>query len=463
MKKNSSNKIVFYNVLSTIILYAISFFSSPIFSRMLGASHYGVVQVYNTWQSFFTIIVGLMTRGVLQMARVKYTEQEQEAFQSSVLGLSTLSFVSIFTLCMAFHKYIVPFFGLGVKYLAVLLLHSFSVYCVFFINTKFTFEMKAGSNLLISVILALSTFALSFALVSQSQPDYLYAGRIMGMVIPYILVGIWVLRYVFSRGKLVYSREYWRFTLPLCIPLIFHSIASMICDSGDRIMIQKMIGISAVGVYALAYNFANVMSSIWGALNNSWSPFMVDYIKNNQYSLLKEKSRNYVRIFTCLCMGFVLLTPEVFHIYADKEYWEGTKVIPVVILSHFAIFVYAFASNYEFCFMRTDFVAIGSVIAGVANVVLNFLMIPIWGYLGAAIATVLSNVILVLCHVWFARKLSVDKWVYSAEMFIPSIFMLGIVCVIYYLCYDIWFIRWPLAAATGVYMLADIYKRKSIF
>lgn len=463
MSKISSNKIVFYNALSTIILYAISFFSAPIFSRMLGTSHYGVVQVYDTWHSFFAIIVGLMTRGILPMARVKYTEEEQERFQSSALGLSVVAFGVVCAIVMVFRHYIVPFFGLDTRFLVILLLHSFGTYCVYFINAKFTYEMKAKNNMVISVVIALATFGLSLPLIKLCNPENLYAGRILGIALPYVIAGALSLGYIFRRGKVFFCFEYWKFALPLCLPLIFHSISGMVCASSDRIMIQKMISVSAVGIYALASNFANIMNSIWGALNNSWTPFMVDYIKTGQYALLKEKSMNYTRLFACLCIGFILLTPEVFHLFADAEYWEGVKIIPVVVMSHFVIFIYAFASNYEFCFMRTDFMAVGSVIAGLSNVLLNLVFINLWGYTGAAVATFMSNGILLACHVHFAKKLAGDKWVYSVKMFVMPILGIAVAATAFYLCYDFWLVRWILAAITGVYMLGDIYKRKSIF
>lgn len=463
MNKANSNKIVIINTLSTVILYAITFFSSPIFSRILGTENYGIVQVYNTWCSFFSIVVGLMTRGILPMAKVKYPDEEIEKIQSSVLFLSTVSFSAISLLILVFQSSLTPLFGLGPEYLIVLLLHSFGNYCVLFINAKFTYEMKALNNLIISVTMALSTFGLSFFLVSLCDADVLYAGRIVGMAIPYVLAGGMVLFYIFRKGRTFFCREYWRFALPLCLPLVFHSISGIVLSSSDRIMVQKMVGLSAVGIYALAYNFANIMDSIWVSLNNSWTPFMVEYIKQKEFSELKKRSENYIRLFSCLVIGFILLTPEVFRIFAAPEYWEGAIIIPVVVMSQFAIFVYAFASNFEFCYMRTDFVAFGSVIAGASNLIMNYFLIQIWGYFGAALATFLSNLILVASHVWFARRLAKENWVYSVKMFVIPVAGISVAVLLYYLCYDFWLLRWLIGALVGVYMIKNIYDQKSIF
>lgn len=461
--KVSSNKLILYNTLSTIILYAITFFSAPLFSRLLGTDNYGVVQVYNTWVSFFVVILGLYTRGTLSIAKVNFDDDEFVRYQSSVLCLSLTGFAIIFILMMIFHPIIVSFFGLDLKYLIIMLFQSFGTYCVYFINTKFTYEMKAKYNLMISVSLALVNFGLSYLLIKILRAEKLYTGRILGMAIPYTFAGVIVIAYVFKQGKTFFNKRYWKFCMSLCLPLIFHGISGIICASSDRIMIQKMIGLTAVGIYALAYNFANIMDSIWGALHNSWDPFFFEYVKNKQFEELQIRSVKYIRLFSCLSIGFILLTPEVFKIFASSEYWEGAIIIPVVVLSCYAIFVYAFAANYEFCFKRTDMVAIGSVIAGVANIILNFIFIKWLGYLGAAIATVLSNILLALVHILFAKKLVKDKWVYNVKMFIPSIIGLSIACMLYYCFYSIWYIRWVTAMIVGIYMLWNIYKDESIF
>lgn len=459
----SSNKLVLYNTFSTIILYAITFFSAPIFSRMLGTDNYGVVQVYNTWCSFFAVILGLYTRGTLSIAKVNLDEEEFVKYQSSVLFLSLCAFGIFFSIMLFFHQIMVDFLGLGIEYLILMLFQSFGTYCVYFVNTKFTYEMKAQNNMMLSITLAVANFGLSYLLIKFLHAEHLYMGRIVGMAIPYILAGVLIMAYVFKQGKTFYNKKYWKFCLPLCIPLIFHGISGIVCASSDRVMIQKMISVTAVGIYALAYNFANIMDSIWGALHNSWDPFFFEFVKNDELAELKDRSRNYIRLYTCLAIGFILLTPEVFRIFASAEYHEGMVIIPIVVLSYYAIFVYAFAANYEFCFKRTDIIAAGSIIAGVANIILNLFFIKWLGYFGAAVATLFSNVILAIVHIVFAKKLAKNKWIYDVKMFIPAGIGLLISVILFYTCTEMWIIRWTCAGVVGMYMLYETYKTKKIF
>ncbi len=462
-KQVSSNSIAFFNILSTVILYSITFFSAPIFARLLGTEDYGVVQVYNSWVSFFTVIVGLMTRATLAIAQVHYEGKKLQEYQSSVLFLSLVTFVFVFVTVSLFRSYFVRLFELDYEFVVLMLCHSFATYCIYFVNAKFTYEMKAKNNMLISVVLALIVFGLSYFLITQVTIEHPYVGRILGSSVTYIVAGIFIVIFVLRQGGVFYKKEYWLFCLPLCLPLIFHGISGIICANIDRVMIQKMIGLSAVGIYALAINFANVMDTIWCSLNNSWTPFFYEFLKKGQLYELKHRSKNYILLFSTLASGFILLTPEVYQIFAPSEYHEGAFVIPIAVLSIYSIFIYSFAANYEFYSKRTDILAIGSVVAGLFNVVFNLVFIKVHGYIGAAFATLLANIVLVFMHIYFAKKIVKEKWVYSIGMYTPSVIMVVISCYLFYSYYDTFAIRFFVSFVIGSHLLFRIYKTKQIF
>ena len=92
-KVASANSIVSFNILSTLILQGLTFFTAPIISRMLGADNYGIAAVYVTWVSLASTIFGLQTQSTLAPAQNEFTKSEQSEYQSSVLCLSGCAFV----------------------------------------------------------------------------------------------------------------------------------------------------------------------------------------------------------------------------------------------------------------------------------------------------------------------------------------------------------------------------------
>lgn len=154
-----------------------------------------------------------------------------------------------------------------------------------------------------------------------------------------------------------------------------------------------------------------------------------------------------------------MLSPEVYQLFAEKSYWEGLDVIPWVVLSGYATFIYAFGANYEFAYKKANIIAIGSAVAGVSNVILNFFLITHFGYLGAAIATLFSNGILALIHLSFAKKIA-KVWIYDYKFFLKyTILVILVSCA--FKCHIV--IRWLIAGIAGAYMLKHIYMSKQIF
>lgn len=102
-KVASANSIVSFNILSTLILQGLTFFTAPIISRMLGADNYGIAAVYVTWVSLVSTIFGLQTQSTLAPARNEFTKFEQSEYQSSVFCLSGCAFV-IFAIVVLFFQ-----------------------------------------------------------------------------------------------------------------------------------------------------------------------------------------------------------------------------------------------------------------------------------------------------------------------------------------------------------------------
>ncbi|MEG2930371.1 MAG: oligosaccharide flippase family protein, partial [Ruthenibacterium sp.] len=96
--KQGANRIAAYNILSTVVLNALSFLSSPIFSRMLGTQQYGIITIYSTWASFFLLLIGLQTTGTIGTAWANLPKEKHSAYASSVMALSGLSFFAMLAL-----------------------------------------------------------------------------------------------------------------------------------------------------------------------------------------------------------------------------------------------------------------------------------------------------------------------------------------------------------------------------
>lgn len=462
MKKK--NRIAFFNILSTILLRGISIFTSPVFSRLLGTAGYGVLTAYNTWTSFFAIGFTMQTQGTLVNAKVEYPEEEQKRYQSSAMSLSLMVFLLCSAVVLLFIKPISGALQLSRLLIVLMLLQSFGTFCVNFLNNKFTYEFKADKNMLVSVGVALSTLGLALIFVLNMPQETRYMGRILGNAIVYGLLGVVICAVVLRQGRTFFHAPYWKFCILLAIPAVFHNLSDLLLGHSDLVMLRQMRGDTAEGIYGLAYNFGNIIFTIFAALDNSWKPFFFDDMKQGRRAETKQQAKNYMELFTVLAIGFVLLVTEVYHIYARRDFWDGTRLIPIFVGSYYLNFLCTFPVNYEIYHKKTAVVAAVTVGSALINVALNYILILKIGAVGAALATLLSHSLQFAFHFLYARfLLKRGEYPFGTFLWVPYALAFAGAVVLVYLTPNAWLLRWGLGAAIGLWELWQLRKRKSIF
>ncbi len=455
------NKVAFFNILSTVLLRGISLFTAPLFARLLSDASYGIVSLYTIWVSVAAIAFTLQTGGTLVNARVEYEEDRQHAYQSSVMTLSLLFFLICSAVVILFLPQVAALLKLSRVLVLLILFHSFGSYCLNFLNSKFTYEFKADKNMFVSLGITLTTVVLSVALILLMPEGQEHYGRILGLALTYGGLGVGICIYVLAKGRTFYNREYWTLALTLSLPVMFYSLSDLVLGQCDRVMLQWMMNESMVGQYSMAYNFGGIMFTIFAALNNSWTPFFFEDMKQGQQLKMKTQAGNFLEVFTVLCCGFILLATEVYHIYAGQEFREGTLLIPIFVSSYYLNFLCTFPVNYEYYYKKTKVVAVLTVGTALLNLGLNYVLIQLWGVAGAALATAVSHGVQFLGHYIYVRYI-LRKGDYPFGIALWAKYVLayfGVVAAVY-LTRDMWLLRWGFGAAIGLWALLRIRRRK---
>ena len=459
MKKQ--NRVALFNILSTVLLRGISLFTAPLFSRMLGTNGYGVLSIYTIWMGVTAIAFTLQTGGTLVNARVEYGEDQQSRYQSSVMTLSLLFFLVCSAVVILFLPQVSDVLKLSKALILLLLFHAFGNFCFNFLNSKFTYEFKAGTNMVLSVGVTLVTLALSVVLILLLPKEINYYGRILGMALTYGIMGVVICIYILYKGRTFYNREYWTLALTLAIPVVFYSLSDVLLGHFDRVMLQQMMNESMVGQYSLAFNFGGIMLTIFMALNNSWVPFFFDDFKAGRREHIHGQAKNFLELFTVLCVGFNLLSVEVYHVFASRDFWAGTMLIPVFVTGYYMNFLCTFPVNYEYYYKKTKVVAVVTVLAAVVNICLNYVLILKLGMVGAALATAVSHCLQFAMHYVYVRYiLKKGDYPFGIRIWAKYILAYAAVVALVYLTPELWFVRWGLGGAIGLWELWRIRKRK---
>lgn len=464
IKSKNANSLAFFNILGPVILNGINFFTIPIFTRLLGTINYGQVSIYLTWVQVMTILVGLQTCGSIATATIHFNDKEGDEYCSSILFLSFCSFATISVISLLFIKPITAFLGMNNITFVLVLLNSFTNYVISFATIRFTFNKQAYKTFFISIIVAITGVVLSLIFINSID---LYEnrdmGRIVGYALPHIFFGAILFFSFLLKGKVLFSKKFWGFCLPICIPLIFHGLSHIVLAQSDRIMLQHYASDDAVGVYSLVFTFVQVISIIWSALNNTWVPFYYDDFKLGNIDIINKRTKNYLFLFTVISIGFIYLSPEVIKIFASSDFWGGIDLVPILVVGMYFVFLYSFPVNFQFYHLKTKSIALGTVSAAALNIVLNYILIPRFSMAGAAYATLISYIMLFVFHHLVARFVVKKPYHYSFVMFIKYILALIIFIAIFYIIKDNYVLRWLIGFALAGVLVFKTIKNKSIF
>lgn len=464
-KGNSVNLIAFFNILGPVILNGISFFTIPIFTRILGTDNYGLYTIYYTWVNTVTILVSLQVMGTIGVANVQLPEEEKKAYYSSVLSIVLLSFTVFSVIATIGMPILVKYLGLSRQMIILMMVHALGMAFVNFASMRYTYEKKAHMNFAISVMVAIAGIILSLLFLYKGNftEKTLYYGRAYGSAIPYIILGVVIGIVYILQGKTLYSKTYWKFCLPLCLPMVFHGLSQLVLGQADKVMLKGMMSDSIVGIYSFTFTFAHIMNIIYNAFNNTWVPFYYDDVKANKIEAIHKRSKNYIFVFTSLSIGFILVAPEAIKIFAGEEFWSGISLIPIFVLANYMMFLYSFPVNYEFYNKKSIHIATGTGVAAIINCILNYLFIPYMGMAGAAYATLISYVLLWLFHHWVSKYLIKQNYHYKLKVFFPGLVMMIVFTIIVMQIENYILIRWGMAFVVGIILLRHLMRTKSIF
>ncbi len=464
MASKSVSRSVIWQLLGKFLLQGIFFITTPIFTRILTPEDYGYTALYASWLSIMGLIVGLQVSGSIANARIKYGEEKLNSYLSSIMTISLISFAILLIIISLFNKFISNLMGMSWYMVLLVTVQGFFSFVINFEITRLDQLKMPEKSTIFSLCQTILVIILSLIFVLFTNNNKAEA-KIFGQALPIIVIGIVLLFFIYYRGKRIWDSEYNKFCLALTLPLIVHGIGHLIFSQSDRIMLQKIQGKEVLGVYSVVLSLCNVLTIIYGALNTAWLPFYYDYKKQDNKEEICIHTKRYVKFFTLLSLGFLLLSTDVYKIMAPMEYYSGMKIVPIFVLSKFFAFIYLFPVNFEFYYQKTKLIPIATFSAAIINIIINWVLIPNYGIIGAAMGTLCAHILLYLFHEIMARKIGKENYEYRKNsVFFIMTFVLTIFCIIFYFYQNIpIYIRWGCAIVIGIYMIFDFIKFKSVF
>ena len=181
-------------------------------------------------------------------------------------------------------------------------------------------------------------------------------------------------------------------------PLLFMGMAGMVNEVIDRILLEEwlpegfypgMTNMAAVGIYSACYKLSIFMTLTIQAFRYAAEPFFFSQAQDKNSPMAFATVMKWFVIACAFIFLFISANLEDFAFFIGPQYWDGLMVVPVLLLANLFLGVYY---NLTVWFKLTDKTHFGTYISfggAAVTILLNLLLIPVLGYMGSAIATLI--------------------------------------------------------------------------
>ena len=383
-------------IFGKIAQMCINLFVGLLTARYLGPSNYGVINYGSAYTAFFLNLCTLGINSVLVKEFVDYPNEE-----GKIIG-TTLGLKGVASVLSAISIMLISSFIDANEPTTILVVALCSIGLVFNILDTFNYWFQSKLQSKVTAMASLIAFAVTAAykvylmVTDKSVVYFAFATSIDYMCIGVLLILVYK-RY--KGSKLCFSWEYGKRLLKSSTPFIIPGLMVAIYGQTDKMMLKQMISDAEIGYYSTAVSICTMWCFILSAIIDSMYPIIMEAYNENEDDFIHKNRILYTIIFYCCIFVSVFIT--VFAKIIVKMLY-GNAYLPTVnplrIITWYTAFSYlGLARNaWIVCKNKQKYLTPVYASAALANVVLNLIFIPLYGASGAAVASLIAQILTTL-------------------------------------------------------------------
>lgn len=404
MESKLKIKSVQYNFIMNIVLRMSAFIfpmiTFPYTSRVLLAEGNGKIAFAVAVVNYFVLFasLGLPTYGVKACSQVRDDKTKLSRCVHELLSINVIS-MCISYISFAILMIVVPEFQ---KNSLLLWINSASIILSvagieWFYQAIEQYDYITIRNILIKLISIILMF-----LFVKNKDDYIIYGliTILGTVGSNIWNIVKLPSYIMLKNVGDYCLK--KHLKPI-IFLFLYSAATTIYTNLDTVMLGFMVNEEEVGYYNAAVKLKNILVSVVTALGAVLMPRVTYYLNNGkqeEFNNLIQKSFEFIFVLSVpMSIYFMFESSTVINFLAGSGYEQAIPTMKIIMPSLIFIGIGSVTAwQLLIPFNKEHVTVIGAIIGGVINLIINFILIPSYGATGAAFATVIAEILVVISH-----------------------------------------------------------------
>jgi O-antigen/teichoic acid export membrane protein len=421
LKKLASQTVIYG--LSSIIGRMLNYMLTPLFTRLFATAAYGIITELYSYVVFLLVV---LTYGMeTAFFRFSKLENSQKVYSNALFSVLLTSLLFVFSVFF-FLENISEFLGYS-KYPEYILWFAIIISIDSFLtipfaklrneNKAFKFAGIKLINILLNIGLNLY-FLVYYPYLYKHNPDsewlifyhpnfgiaYVFLSNLLASIFTFLLLLPEIFKVKFTFDIKIYKKM-----LNYALPLLIVGLAGSINEVLDRILLKFLLtdkseAMSQLGIYGANYKLSILMTLFIQTFRYAAEPFFFSGVGKSDSKKLYADVMKYFIIFGLFIFLGIMLYIDILKYFIDTEYYSGLNVVPILLLANLFLGIIFNLSIWYKLTNLTKFGAIISVIGALITVIFNVLLIPFYGIMGAALATLICYFSMMIISYFWGQK-----------------------------------------------------------
>lgn len=421
------------------------------YTRIFDQAEYGVVTELYAWMVLLLVLLTYgMETGFFRFSQTK--EDYEKVYSTAVISLFVTSFLFV-VLVFIFIKPVSELLKYSNNhdyirmFAAIVALDAFCAIPFARLrkeNRPVVFSIIKITNVIVTISVVVFSLKIAPGIYNNSHgwfrkvynPEfgvgYVFLSNLIGSTVTFLMLLPFIIK-----SKLVFCKLIWMKMLNYSFPLLIAGLSGSINDTLDKVILRRMIGeetgLQTVGVYGAGYKIAVLLALFIQMFRFAAEPFFFERAKHENAKETYAFIMKYFVIIMLLVYLGINLYISIIQLIVGANFREAIVVVPIVSMGYLFYGIYV---NHSIWYKLNDLTRFGiyiTLIGASITILINVLLIPVYGYMASAWAHVASYGSMIIMSFVFAQ--SHYKVNYNIKRLVPY-FILAVGMVVFSNLFD---------------------------
>lgn len=383
--------------LSSFATKFLSFFLVPLYTNVLSTSEYGIYDLFNTTIS---VLLPILTLNIHESVMRFTLEKNYRQGAIFSVGVRYIFLANLIVVLGLITNYIFGFNLIVKRYIIFFFLMFFvqSLSGIILANIRGNGWITDLSISSVIASVGIIGFNMLFLIVFKAGLIGYFLANILGALLQclYLFVKADIRHNLYLKQKFVKEKKA---MLDYCRPTVINSIAWWVNNTSDRYVIVFFRGLAEGGIYSVALKIPMILNVFQSIFNQAWTLSAVrEFDSEDRNGFFSSTYRAYNCLMVVICSIIILVDKFLSRILYAKDFFIAWKFVPWLTIAIVFGALSGYIGGFFTALKKSEYYALSSVFGAFLNVLINLILTPLLGALGAAIATFICYFV-----VWITR------------------------------------------------------------